>query len=366
MIVIAMLVCSWIQGPIEAELEDTLNATLVQKFTVTAMENLETVTPFVIEYFFRDIEDVTAPEVDHPTFHGSFDWHSSVHNHWLLVRCLKTRPHLLDEEVVRKFLDDRFQEDKLKVETEYFLDPYHHDFEHPYGWAWLLKLAAELRTWEDDPDAARWSIALRPLEEQLAALFAKHLFLMTGADRTGMHENSAFAMGLALDYARAVEDTALEAAIVHRAELWFLEDRTYPVHYEPFTPDAFLSPAYCEADLMRRVLDPEAFATWLTAFLPDLNAKPNRPLFTPRKNHGGTPPVGGKEIGLAMSRAWSIEGVALGLPANDPRTDRLLKAASYLRGDVVEHLASGKFTHDHWLPSFAVYLLTDAGLESGD
>ena len=104
----------------------------------------------------------------HPAFFGSFDWHSSVHGHWMLVRLLRLFPDLPEKREIRAVLAEHLTAKNLKIEADYFNQPNRKSFERTYGWAWALKLAEELHTW-DDADAKMWSKNLQPLTDTLVA-----------------------------------------------------------------------------------------------------------------------------------------------------------------------------------------------------
>ena len=91
--------------------------------------------------------DMARPRDAHPAFYGCFDWHSSVHGHWVLVRALKLQPDLPDAPRIRALLDAHLSTAAIAGELEYLRQPAHKTFQRSYGWAWLLKLSEELRGW---------------------------------------------------------------------------------------------------------------------------------------------------------------------------------------------------------------------------
>ncbi|RMH04273.1 MAG: DUF2891 domain-containing protein [Planctomycetota bacterium] len=305
-------------------------------------------------------EDVRAPRAMHPAFYGSFDWHSAVHGHWMLVRLLRAYPGSPIEAEARAALAEHLGAAELAAEAAYFEPKHNRSFERTYGWAWLLRLAQELRGW-DDPQARVWAAHLRPLEERIVELTKAYLPKLSWPIRVGEHPNTAWALAEFLDYARAVGDRELAALAEERARAYYLGDRDYPVQYEPSGHD-FFSPGLLEADLMRRVLPPEEFSAWLDRFLPGLRAG--------ELGHLGTPvevsdPTDGKLVhlaGLNLVRAWTQRGIAAALPADDPRRATLLAAAAAHAEAGLGYVFSGYYEGEHWLASFAVYLLTDAGI----
>ena len=254
--------------------------------------------------------------------------------------------------------------ENLAAERRYLMGEGRETFERPYGLAWLLQLAAELRGW-DDPEAQAWSESLRPLEAAAADRLRSWLPKLSHPIRTGEHSQTAFAFGLALDWARSAGDDDLERLLTERSRALYLGDRDCPLGYEPSGQD-FLSPCLAEADLMRRLLVPAEYAAWLGRFLPDV------PLPGEPGADGSwlvpavvTDPTDGKLAhldGLNLSRAWMLEGIAAGLPADDPRRGALLAAAAEHRRSGLASVTGAHYEGGHWLGSFAAYLVTGRGL----
>jgi hypothetical protein len=303
--------------------------------------------------------DVRSPRQVHPVFYGHFDWHSSVHGHWLLVRLLRDQPQAAFAEEVRKVLDGRFTEKALAAEAAYFQKKENRSFERMYGWAWAFRLSQELRGW-DDPDAKRWATYLRPLEQELAGLAKAYLPKLDWPVRCGFHPESAFPLAQMLDWARATGDAELESLVCKKALQFYASDRNYPVLYEPSGND-FFSPCLNVADLMRRVLPADKFGNWLTAYLPELAQGKAGNLLTPVKI---SDPSDGHLIhlaGLNLTRAWTMRGVAAALAADDPRRAVLLRSAEAHSAAGLAWVTSGHYEGEHWLASFAVYLLSGVG-----
>ncbi|HAV64612.1 MAG TPA: DUF2891 domain-containing protein, partial [Verrucomicrobiales bacterium] len=200
-------------------------------------------------------EDIMSPRQMHPAFYGAYDWHSSVHGHWMLIRLLKLFPQIRNAAEIRAQLSAHLTPGNMAVEAAYFDRKANRSFERMYGWAWALRLAAELHGWED-PQAAAWRDAFTPLEEKLVVLTKEYLPRLTYPVRTGVHPDTAFALGQILDYARTVKDLELESLVTARARDYYLEDRDYPIDFEPSGQD-FFSAGLNVADLMRRVLSPD-------------------------------------------------------------------------------------------------------------
>lgn len=304
-------------------------------------------------------DDFKSPREMHPVFYGHFDWHSSVHGHWMLVRLLKEFPDAAFAKEVRAVLQRRFSVAGLAAEAEYFRAKDNRSFERMYGWAWLLRLSLELRTW-DDPDAREWTKAIEPLEREIVTLAKGYLPKLDWPVRCGFHPETAFPLGQMLDFARGTGDEDFEKLLLEKARAFYGKDRSYPAAYEPSGND-FFSPGLNAADLMRRVLPAADFSTWLGDYLPGLAAGQAGNLLTPVTV---SDPTDGHLIhlaGLNLTRAWTMQGIASVLPAEDRRRKILLDAASKHAEAGLALVASGHYEGDHWLGSFAVYLLTGTG-----
>lgn len=302
----------------------------------------------------NDTDHVLSPKELHPAFYGCFDWHSCVHGHWMLVKLLKLFPGLTEAAAIRATLNRTITDATIKEETNYFNRPLTASWERTYGWGWLLKLDEELLTW-NDADARRWRATLQPLTQKIVMLWKNFLPKQTYPNRTGVHPNTAFGLVFAIDYARAVSDTAFENAIVRSAMRIYANDKTAPATWEPNGSD-FLSPALEEADLMRRILKPAAFVAWFNNFLPvkSLQHLSILPVVSDRSD---------LQIvhldGLSFSRSWCMKGLANALPKNDAKRKMLLRSSLHHLSTALPHVVSGHYGGEHWLASFAVYALTN-------
>jgi hypothetical protein len=326
------------------------------RFAALALKCATNEFPNKADHIADDASDLARPRDAHPAFYGCFDWHSSVHGHWLMVRALKLQPDLPDASRLRATLDVQLSTTAIAGELAYLSKPSRKAFERTYGWAWLLKLDEELRGW-DDPDARRWSAALAPLAAEFARRYESFLPKLTYPLRVGTHPNTAFALAFGLDYARASGDKALESLLAERAKTYFLADKDYPASWEPGGED-FFSPALLEADLMRRVLAPAEFAAWLDGFLPELGRGGPKALTTPAVVTDRSDPRIVHLDGLNLSRAWCLRGVAAGLPPGDARRAELSTLAQRHLDASLPHVASGAYEGEHWLATFALYALT--------
>ena len=316
--------------------------------------------PNKISHVLNGDQDVRAPRQLTPVFFGCYDWHSSVHGHWLLVRLARKFPDAPFASDARAAVSQSITTEHVAAEVRYLDGAGRTAFERPYGLAWLLQLAAELREW-DDPQAKAWATALEPMEAAAVRRLSEWLPRLSRPVRIGEHEQTAFSLGLVLDWARAANDTATTALIVRRARDYYQQDRGCPFSYEPSGQD-FLSPCLAEADLMRRVLSPAEFGSWLTAFLPMIPVDGSSTWLVPAVVTDPTDPKLGHLHGLNLSRAWMLEGIASGLPAGDARRAALSAAAARHRAAGLPSVTGEHYEGGHWLGSFAVYLTTGRGI----
>jgi hypothetical protein len=334
----------------EADL--ALTDAMADRFAALALKCVRQEYPNKLDHVLNGTGDVKGPKALHPAFYGCFDWHSSVHGHWMLVKLLRDHPGMARAAEIRAVLDQNLAPDRIAAEVAYLGQGNRRSFERTYGWAWLLKLSAELRTWEE-PSATRWATALQPLADELATQFKVFLPKQTYPIRTGVHPNTAFSLELALDYARAAGDKSFEALLLDRARAWFGQDRRGPLAWEPGGED-FLSPCLEEAALMSRLLSRSAFHRWLDAFLPGLPGG-----LAPAVVSDRTDPKIVHLDGLNLSRARALHRIAAALGPADPRSMRLDRLADRHARASLPHLASGNYEGEHWLATFAVRLLSE-------
>jgi hypothetical protein len=332
---------------------NALTSITASKWARLPLRCIEQEYPNKLDHVMNDAGEVRSPKALHPAFYGCFDWHSSVHGHWMLVRLLRLFPELPEAGQVRAVLDRSFTPEKIRAEVDYLDKPNRKSFERTYGWAWLLKLTEELHGW-NDPDARRWAGNLEPLAQAIVKRYQDFLPRQTYPIRTGVHPNTAFGLAFAVDYARAAGLKDLERVLVERARFYFEKDRNYPVVLEPGGED-FFSPALIEADLMRRALPPGQFPKWFGRFLPHLSKQAN--LLKPALVTDRTDPKLVHLDGLNLSRAWCMMGIAGALPKSSSDRRLLLESAqAHLRATLPE-VASGNYEGEHWLATFAVYAL---------
>lgn len=320
----------------------------------TALSNVTREFPNAVAHVVEGPDDIARPRLLHPSFYGAYDWHSAVHMHWLLVRLLRDHPHRIDAPRVRTQLTAHLAPDPLGVEAAYLRAcP---GFERPYGWAWLLALAAACVEPHPDDEIAAWGRALRPAADVVAGLILTWLPSASGPVRDGTHGNTAFAFGLVLDAAHGLGMPELEHAVTGMATDWFLADRCAPAVWEPSGED-FLSPSLCEADLVRRLLDGPEYAAWLDGFLPGLGDGEPGSLLEPVDPPDRTDGRAGHLDGLNLSRAAALRSISSALPTGDRRRDVLSRSAERHIDAGLRALAGGQYASNHWLGTFAAMAL---------
>ena len=334
----------------------SLNQTEASHFASLAMKCIRKEYPNKPDHTINDGDDVRSPRAMHPAFYGCFDWHSTVHGHWMLVHLLRLFPLIPEAHDIRGALNANLSAKNIAGEVSYLNQSNRASFERTYGWAWLLKLAEELHDWNDE-DGRRWAKNLQPLADALAEKYLAFLPKQNYPIRTGVHPNTAFGLAFALDYAQAVGNQKLASLIVERSRTYFGHDVNYPAAWEPGGED-FFSPALMEADLMRRVMTDTEFARWFNRFLPGVARHQPQTLLQPAIVTDRTDPKLVHLDGLNLSRAWCMRSIATALPPNDPARRVLTRSAAAHAQAALAHVASGNYEGEHWLASFAVYLLT--------
>jgi len=337
----------------------SFDAPAASHYARLALKGISREYPNKLDHVMNDTSEVQSPAALHPAFYGCFDWHSAVHGHWMLVRILKLFPDLPQSAEIRAALNHNLSAENILAEVAYLKQGNRKSFERTYGWAWLLKLAEELHGW-NDADGRSWSQNLKPLAEAMVARFLEFLPRQTYPIRRGVHANTAFALAFALDYAQALNEKSLIDMVVERAGDYYGSDRAYAAAaWEP-DGDDFFSPALMEADLMRRVLDRQEFGTWFREFMPRINEGAPQNLLEPAHVSDRSDPKIVHLDGLNLSRAWCLEGIASALPADHPSQTRLLESARRHAEATLPHIASGHYEGEHWLASFAVYMLSSS------
>ncbi len=341
--------------------EKTFDAKAADRFARLALACVHKEYPNKISHVLNSDVDVAPPRKLTPAFCGCYDWHSSVHGHWLLVRLLRTFPDAPFAKPAREALKKSLTAENLKQEAAYLRGEGRASFERPYGLAWLLQLCAELREW-DDEEAREMLANLKPLEDAAVERLTKWLPKLSHPVRIGEHDQTAFGLGLMLDYARGKGDESFTKLVSDSARKFFLADKNCPLSYEPSGED-FLSPCLAEADVMRRVLTQKEFASWLKDFLPQIPMKATADWLPVAVSPDPSDPKLAHLDGLNLSRAWMLENILSTLPADDPRRPALGKAADAHRRAGLAAVTGEHYEGGHWLGSFAVYLTTHRGIQ---
>ena len=339
----------------------TFDANAAARFAKLALKCVHQEYPNKIAHVLNDDQDVAPPRRLTPAFYGCYDWHSSVHGHWLLVRLARTFPDASFAADARAALQQSITPDHIRDEVAYIKGPGRASFERPYGLAWLLQLGMELREW-DDPIAKVLAANLKPLEVAATERVSDWLPKLTNPIRIGEHNQTAFSFGLMLDSARNSDDKPFEALLVEKIRAFYLKDRNCPMAYEPSGED-FLSPCLGEADVVRRILPPKEYEAWLTKFLPQIPSDGSTTWLKPAFVTDPSDPKLAHLDGLNLSRAWMLEGISFGLPPKDPRQASLKATALAHRNKGLASVTGEHYEGGHWLGSFAVYLVTERGIQ---
>jgi hypothetical protein len=344
---------------------DQFDLRTATRFANLALACIHREYPNKISHHLNSDADVAPPRKLTPAFYGCYDWHSSVHGHWLLVRLIRTFPAADFVPPARQALRQDLTQENLEREAAYLQGEGRASFERPYGLSWLLQLAAELKEW-DDPQAKEMYANLAPLERVAVERLSTWLPKLANPVRIGEHDQTAFGLSLMFDYARVVHDEKFAALVTSKAHQFYFNDKDCPLSYEPSGED-FLSPCLATADLMRRVLPAADFAVWLQSFLPQISSSENpsaagkiwlQPVVSPDRSD----PKLAHLDGLNLSRAWMLEGIAAGLPKTDNRLASIRATAAAHRRDGLAAVTGEHYEGGHWLGSFAVYLVTRRGI----
>lgn len=329
----------------------TLDVAEAERLSELPMNCIDTEYPNKLNQVIASGEDLKPPTTLHPAFYGCFDWHSAVHAHWSLVRLLKSYPEMKEESNIISGLLTHISKENIEGEIGYFEGKLSQGFERMYGWAWLLKLAEEIHTW-DHPKAKELEENLQPLTDVITERVMIFLPKLNYPIRVGTHTNTAFAMCMIYDYADAVNNDQLKELIVNRAKEYFMNDTEAPLSWEPSGYD-FLSPCLEEADIMRRVLSVEDYKMWLAAFLPNLSNEnfALAPGIVSDRNDGHLVHLDG----VNYSRAWCLYGIVKTLP----EYSHLTKIANEHINHSLPDLKDGNYEGGHWLASFALMALSN-------
>jgi hypothetical protein len=333
-----------------------LSIETASNFAQIALNCIQREYPNKLSHVMNDASEVQPPKELHPCFYGCFDWHSSVHGHWMLVKLLKSFPDLPENEKIRAALSQNFSKENILKEVEYLHQSNRASFERTYGWSWMLKLAAELYTW-NDKQGSEWLENLQPLANAIEKRYIDFLPRQEFPIRRGVHPNTAFGISFALDYAMVAEREELKDILISRAKDYYMEDMNSPAAWEP-DGDDFLSPSLIEADLMSRVLPGEEFNNWFNKFLQGIEWEKPENLLHPVPVSDRSDPKIVHLDGLNLSRAWCMFRISKALPDNNPDKQILYQSAIEHANATLPFIASGNYEGEHWLASFAVYMLS--------
>ena len=342
------------------EFAASMDESAAARFAGLALKCLHDEYPSQISVTMDRDSDARPPRELTPAFYGCFDWHSDVHGHWLLVRLLRLLPDAPFAAQARSELRRSFTAENIAGELRFLQHPGRASFERPYGLAWLLRLCAELREWQD-PEGQQWLSVLKPLEAEAAGRLKSWLPKLHYPIRIGEHDQTAFSFGLMWDWAGIAGDEQMRANLSDAARRFYFNDRNCPLSYEPSGED-FLSPCLAEADFMRRLLKPAAFGPWLAAFLPGIPKRAGTPWLKPGVVTDRSDPTLAHLDGLNLSRSWMLQGIAHGLANGDYRVPVLLASAAEHQNASLPAVTGEHYEGGHWLGTFAVYLTSGAGL----
>lgn len=336
------------------------------RFAKLALACVRKEYPNKLSHTLNSDADVAPPRKLTPAFYGCYDWHSSVHGHWLLARLARTFGDASFSAEGRAALRESLTASNIQQEVAYLEAPGRASFERPYGLAWLLQLGLELREWQEADQTAlagELSDVLRPLEQAALARLKTWLPKLSHPVRSGEHSQTAFAIGLAMDYASKTGDEEFSSLLRTKAREFYFDDKNCPLSYEPSGED-FLSPCLAEADVVRRLLPPSEFGKWLRAFLPQIPEDGSVHWLKALKSTDPSDPKLAHIDGLDLSRAWMLDGISSGLPKADRRSSSLAKTIDAHRSAGLAAVTGEHYEGGHWLASFAVYLVTRRGVRA--
>jgi hypothetical protein len=351
LIIPVMMSCDITEKEIESPIKLTIEE--ANRLAKLPLHCMQVEYPNKLNQTLEDETYLKGPKELHPAFYGCFDWHSSVHGHWMLVSLLRQFPDLEDASEIRERLLENISAENIQVEVDYFFMPQNSSFERTYGWAWVLKLAEEIHLWED-PVARELEKNLMPLTDLMVAKYLEFLPKLIYPIRVGEHSNIGFGLSLAYDYANTVNHSNLKSLIEQRSRDWFINDRNCPLGWEPSGFD-FLSPCFQELDIMRKVLRKDEFKIWLHDFMPELASTEFQ--LEPGKVSDRTD---GKLVhldGLNFSRAWVLYGLIKDFPNE---YGHLMSVANEHIHYSLPSIVDDNYEGTHWLGSFAIYALQQA------
>ena len=335
-----------------------LNETRAIELVNLSLKCVDKKFPYKIGYLFNDPRWIKPHYEVTPSFYGCWDWHSAVHGHWTMIKILKLFPDISVKDEIRLKLRKNLSKERLEAEYRFFNDnDFTKTFERTYGWAWLMKLYSELKTWEDI-EGQNWAKNMRPLVDLLSKKTINYLKVLTSPLRPGTHVNTAFSFSLMHDYAIETNDNDLLISIKKFSKKYFDSDKDCPTDYEPSGTD-FLSPCLAEAESMSKIMDKKQFSRWLKSFFPPLLDKKFSPLLSPPLVLDPKDPGIGHLIGLMFHRAWTMNQLASVLPSYDDRRDIFTRLSAIHAKAGYDIMFDSGYGGEHWLATFAVYMMSE-------
>lgn len=337
---ILVLVCQVVVGQSITEIQ-------AQHLASLPLKCLQQEYPNKLNQVLSDVADLESPKVLHPAFYGCFDWHSAVHGHWSLVYLLRLYPNIESRDLMIEKLQKQLTKENIAIEIAYFQKKNEKSFERTYGWSWLLKLQLELET-HPEKFAQELATNLKPLTNLLIDRYIEFLPKLNYPIRSGIHQNTAFGLSFAWDYAKHANHLELQKSIRENAIRLYQNDKNYSLQWEPSGTD-FLSPCFEEIGIMMRVLEAKKFEDWLSGFLPELRNK-NFSLEIAKVSDR----TDGHLVhldGLNFSRAWHLFALA---KHNNNKFSHLLPIANAHFSASLPSVVDGNYEGEHWLASFAL------------
>ncbi len=313
--------------------------------------------PNKISHSLNSQADIKAPRELYPAFYGCFDWHSSVHGHWLLAKLAGDyyKPDFYDAALAA--LQKSITPENIAKEVEYLNTPGRASFERPYGLAWALMLDKELRS-SSRPEINALAPIYAPLAKAARNKIAAWLPKLDYPIRTGEHSQTAFALGLMWDWAISANDIEFLKLIKERAYKYYSKDTKCPLNYEP-DGEAFLSPCLEEAALMARLMPYDVYPKWLSKFLPQIPKNSKVSWLVPAKVSDRSDPKIAHLDGLNLSRAAKLRIIASYLVSDFKRAEALEIAAKAHADASLPFVTGEHYEGGHWLGTFAIYYLTE-------
>ena len=312
-------------------------------------------------FYFKALRkpgDKAGPRDLWPSFYGCYDWHSGVHNHWCMVKLLKLFPNIPEAKELKEKLELSFSKENILAELNYVRSNEEGLFEFPYGQSWLLKVADELKRW-DNPDAKRWLTNLEPLSNYIAFVHLKVWPQVEKLELSGSHDSPAMGLSFAYDYSVSFNDKALKKVVISTANKYYGNMSNAPIAKEPFDYD-FMSASLLVSDLMRKVLSEKKYWEWVNKFTPELfslNGLKEGLKIKKTEKHDG---YESHWDGYHLNRIWCLNGMLKSIHENSLKPEIKKQWVSQMNDMwdyAQESIGKGNYDIDHWLSSFSVFAL---------